>query len=264
MSRRSKTNHINAQTNPHEEVNNDNDNNDDIDGDVDNVNDNIVDSADVEIIDGTDDDSRNELSNNDDSNIKYTNFYNNLMNENDSDNDSDNDSEIDQDEFNDWKSIQYPSFQFNLCNYADQHYSTFIVGEEVEFTKLERAVYKLNLLSNQNPCLRLLSDETKKEFLQNIKCVQKLADEQNMNTKKNWSVTFGDFFILPPNGHFIPQVKGAARGEFVDTEIKAEEINDQVVIYIFRVWLKEYSIAKKEHYNPRPICYILIYKNWLK
>ena len=97
--------------------------------------------------------------------------------------------------------------------------------------------------------------------MQNIKCVQKLADEQNMNTKKNWSVTFGDFFILPPNGHFIPQVKGAARGEFVDTEIKAEEINDQVVIYIFRVWLKEYSIAKKEHYNPRPICYILIYKN---
>ena len=34
--------------------------------------------------------------------------------------------------------------------------------------------------------------------------------------------------------------------------MKAEEINDQVVIYIFRVWLKEYSIAKKEHYNPRP------------
>ena len=232
------------------------DDNDDVDDDVDDDIDDVVkNDADVDDTSAYDDkvdnfiDNNNNVSNN-------VNFYNNLDHYTDTDTDddddeNDNDENIDQDEYNDWHDNIYPTTQFSLCDYGRQHSSTLVIGEQVKYTKLERAVFRLNRLSNLHPCRKNRSTEIKKQFFKRTKCVIDLAIASNMNSDKYWSKHYRDFYILPKNGHYIPHIGGSTSGSFVNTHIKADVITDEIVIHIFQVWLKKYCKANGKHYKPR-------------
>jgi hypothetical protein len=116
---------------------------------------------------------------------------------------------------------------------------------------LEREVFRLNRLSNLHPCRRERSPEIKNQFFKQTKRVRQLATAQKMNGKTYWFKHFGDFYILPKNGHYIPHVSGLKSGVFVNTRIKADVITDEFVIHIFQVWLKKYCKANGKHYKPR-------------
>jgi len=116
---------------------------------------------------------------------------------------------------------------------------------------LERAVFRLNRLSNLHPCRKNRSTEIKKQFFKRTKCVIDLAIASNMNSDKYWSKHYRDFYILPKNGHYIPHIGGSTSGSFVNTHIKADVITDEIVIHIFQVWLKKYCKANGKHYKPR-------------
>ena len=241
----------------------DDDDTSDYDGKFEKVNNVIVDNDDVDddvddVVKIDDDDTSaydikvdNVISNND--NVSNNvNFYNNLVDYTDTDtddDDEDNDEDDDAEEFNDCR--DNTTSRLSLCDYGKQHSSTLVIGKQVKYTKLEREVFRLNRLSNLHPLRRERSPEIKNQISKQTKRVQQLATALNMNGKTYWSKHFGDFYILPKNGHYIPHVGGSKNGVFENTRIKATVITDELVIHIFQVWLKKYCNANGKRYKPR-------------